>query len=219
MASTPDSPALEPVPAAARRSGYARSEDTRARIMAAALEEASETGLHHTSLGRIANRAGVAVGILNYHFGSKRMLLRELMRTLVADLLSRLHVADPDSSADFFERERAGLLVYLEYLRANPAYVRLADEVKLFEPEIYRRAVNGWIESFASRLRGEIERGVIRSMSEAEVQVQAHLLLGMRHHLDHIMQGEGGGEVPDDSAVVDAYLGLVRSGLGSPARV
>ena len=73
----------------------------------------------------------MAVGNLHYHFGSRRGLLRELMGSLVADLMSRLHAADADDRADFFDRQRAGLLVYLDYSRANPAYIRLADEIKL----------------------------------------------------------------------------------------
>ena len=202
--------------AASKRKSYARSEETRARILTAALAEASESGFHKTSVARIAQRAGVAVGNLHYHFGSKQGLLRELMGSLVSDLLGRLHVADPAEDADYFERERAGLLVYLEYLRANPAYVRLADQVKLHEPALYQQAVAGWIELFIARMRADVERGVLRPMDDAEMAVQAHFLLGTRHFLDQMMEGRGGRPYPGDEAVVDAYLDLVRNGLGNP---
>jgi len=199
--------------ATGRRAGYARSRDTRAKILAAALAEASESGFYKASVARIAARAGVAVGVLNYHFGSREELLRELTGSLVADLLSRLHVAEPDESADYFERERAGLLVYLEYLRANPAYVRLADEVKLHEPEVYDAAVAGWLEVFVARLRADVERGTLRPMDEREMAVQAHFLLGTRHFLVALMKSVDGRPYPGDEAVVDAYLALVRDGL------
>ena len=208
-----ESPSLRGSPAASKRTSYARSEGTRARILDAALVEASESGFHKTSVARIAARAGVAVGNLHYHFGSKRELLRELMGSLVADLLARLHVADPDESADYFERERAGLLVYLEYLRANPAYVRLADEVKLHEPELYNLAVAGWVELFVARMRTDIERGILRPMDDSEIAIQAHFLLGTRHFLDQMMESVDGRPYPGDEAVVDAYLRLVRDGL------
>jgi AcrR family transcriptional regulator len=207
----------EPTGGKAVRTRYARSHDTRARILEAALAEASDAGLHKTSVAKIAARAGVAVGNLHYHFGSKGELLRELIGSLVADLLSRLHVAAPDDDADFFDRERAGLLVYLEYLRANPAYVRLADEVKLHEPELYRRAVAGWVEGFVARIRTDVERGILRPMTETEISVQAHFLLGTRHFLDQMLDGVDGRPYPGDEAVVDAYLGLVRNGLRQPA--
>jgi AcrR family transcriptional regulator len=192
------------------RTSYAKSRDTRARILAAALAEASHAGFHKASVAGIAARAGVAVGNLHYHFGSRRELLRELMGSLVADLMTRLHAADPDESGDFFERQRAGLLTYLEYLRANPGYIRLADEIKLHEPDLYRRAVAGWVERMAARIRSGIEGGSLRPMDDAEVETQAHFLLGARHFLEQMIESDRGLE---GEAVVDAYLALVRDGL------
>ncbi len=211
----PQTPPLAGSVAPARRASYAKSRDTRARILAAALEEASDSGFHKTSVARIAARAGVAVGNLHYHFGSRGELLQELMGSLVADLMSRLHAADADDSADFFDRQRAGLLVYLDYLRANPTYVRLADEVKLHEPDLYRRAVDGWVERMVARIRAGIEHGTLRPMEDAEIVAQAHFLLGAHHFLEQMMESVDGLK---DEAVVDAYLALVRDGLGRRPR-
>jgi AcrR family transcriptional regulator len=215
----PKTAPLHEAPAAGKRTHYARSRDTRERLLAAALAEASEAGFHKTSVARIAARAGVAVGNLHYHFGSRRALLRELMSSLVTDLLARLHVAHPDESDDFFDHERAGLLVYLEYLRANPAYVRLADEVKLHDPELYSSAVKGWVDEFADRIRRGIALGTMRPMDDAEIRVHAYFLLGARHFLDHMLGLDQDAEnserppYPGDESVVDAYLALVRNGL------
>jgi AcrR family transcriptional regulator len=197
------------------RTGYAKSRDTRAKILAAALAEVSDSGFHKASVAGIAARAGVAVGNLHYHFGSRRELLRELMGSLVADLMSRLHAADADDSAGFFDRQRTGLLVYLDYLRANPAYVRLADEIKLHEPDLHRRAVTGWVERMVERIRAGIEEGTLRPMDDAEIAAQAHFLLGARHFLEQMMESVDG---PGDEVVVDAYLALVRDGLGRRPR-
>jgi len=197
-----------------RRAGYAKSRVTRERILAAALAEASHAGLHKASVAGIAARAGVAVGNLHYHFGSRRALLRQLMSALVADLMPRLHAIDADDGADFFERQRAGLLAYLAYLRANPAHVRLADEIKLHDPALYRRAVAGWVERMAARIRAGIGQGTLRPMDESEITAQAHFLLGARHFLEQMME-TGAGARPE--AVVDAYLALLRDGLGRRA--
>ena len=194
--------------------GYAKSGATRERILAAALAEASHAGLHKASVAGIAARAGVAVGNLHYHFGSRRALLRQLMGALVADLMPRLHAIDADDGADFFERQRAGLLAYLEYLRANPAHVRLADEIKLHDPALYRRAVAGWVERMTARIRAGIAEGTLRTMDESEITAQAHFLLGARHFLEQMMES-GGGTRPE--AVVDAYVALLRDGLGRRA--
>jgi AcrR family transcriptional regulator len=196
---------------ARRRVGYAKSRETRARILAAALAEASRAGLHKASVARIAERAGVAVGNLNYHFGSRKQLLRELMGSLVADLMPRLHAIDAADDADFFERQRAGLLAYLDHLRAHPEQVRLADEIKLHDPALYRRAVADWAERMAARLRAGIAQGALRPMDDAEITAQAHFLLGARHFLEPMIERPGG---PADEAVVDAYLALLRDGLG-----
>ncbi len=195
---------------AQRRAGYAKSRDTRARILAAALAEASHAGLHKASVARIAERAGVAIGNLNYHFGSRKRLLRELMSTLVADLMPRLHAIDAADDADFFERQRAGLLAYLDHLRAHPEQVRLADEIKLHDPELYRRAVADWARRMAARIRAGIAQGALRPMRDAEITAQAHFLLGARHFLEPMIECPGG---PADEAVVDAYLSLLRDGL------
>src|SRR5512139_1273852 len=96
---------VRPARRARRRAGYAKSRATRERILAAALAEASRAGLHKASVAGIAARAGVAVGNLHYHFGSRRALLRELMSGLVAELMPRLHAIDATDDADFFERQ------------------------------------------------------------------------------------------------------------------
>lgn len=196
--------------APAEREGYPKSRETRARILAAALAEASETGLHKTSVARIAARAGVALGSLNYHFGSRDELLRELMTHQMSNLMLRLHAADADESADFFERQRAGLLAYLEHLRAHPAHVRVADEIKLHDPELYRQGVADWVARMAARIRAGIDEGCVRPMDESEIAYQAHFLVGARHFIEQLREV---GDDPADDAVVDAYLGLVRNGL------
>jgi AcrR family transcriptional regulator len=201
--------------ARAHREPYAKSHETRARILAAALAEASESGFHRASVAGIAARAGVAVGNLHYHFGSRRELLRELMTDLMADLMARLHAAGADETADFFERERALLLAYLDYVRANPAHVRLADEIKLHEPELYREGADRWVERMAARIRVGIGRGDLRPMEDAEVTAQAHFLLGARHFLERMVERIDG---LGDEEVVDAYLGLIRDGLARTPR-
>ena len=203
-------PARTPRPT--RRTGYAKSAETRARILAAALAEASEAGIHETSLAAIAERAGVAIGSLNYHFGSREELLRELMTSLTAELLARLQAA-ADDGQDFFERERAGMLTYLDHLRRNPTFLRLADEIEVHEPRLYRRAVRDWLERLASRIRDGIVGGDLRPMDEIEIAAHAHLMLGASQALDHRVRRDGR-PYPSDEAMVDAYVSLLRGGLG-----
>lgn len=197
-------------PLAARREGYAKSRHTRAQILAAAEAEASERGLHNTSVARIAARANVAVGSLNYHFGSRAELMRAMMQKLMADLFRRLDAAAGDTGGNFFDRHRADLLAYVQYVRANPAHVRLTDEIKFLEPELYAQGVANWVEILRGKLRAGITDGSVRPMDDGELTVQAHFLLGARHFLEQMLRAAPAGS---DEYVVDAYLALVRDGL------
>ena len=195
--------------------GYAKSRETRARILEAALAEASDAGFHRASLARIAARAGVALGSVNYHFGAREDLLRELMTSLMGDLMVRLDAIDAGEGADFFERERAALLTYLDHVRRHPALVRLADEIKLHEPDLYRRGADRMAQRMAARIRAGISEGALRPMSELEIVAQAQFLLGARHFLERMIDnGDGLG----DEVVVDSYIGLVRDGLARGSR-
>lgn len=191
--------------------GYAKSRDTRARILAAALAESCERGFRKASVAGIAARADAAIGCVHYHFGSREKLLRELMRALMSDLSERLAAVASDDGARFFDRHRAELLAYVDYLRANPAHVRLADEIKFHEPELYREGVSDWVTQMSSRIRAGIAEGSLRPMDEPEIVAQAHFLLGARHFLEETLHRD---DRAGDVAIVDAYLGLVRDGLG-----
>jgi AcrR family transcriptional regulator len=201
--------------APSEHAGYAKSRETRARILHAALAEVSDSGFHKASLARIAARANVALGSVNYHFGSRDELLRQLMTALMGDLMARLDAADANQGGDFFERERAALLTYLDHARSHPALVRLADEIKLHDPDLYRRGADRMAERMAARIRVGIEEGALRPLDEPQIAAQAQFLLGARHFLERTIEhGDGLG----DEAVVDSYLGLVRDGLGRGPR-
>lgn len=66
------------------------------------------------------------------------------------------------------------------------------------------------VASIAARIRAGVEQRSLRPMDEAEIAAQAHFLLGARHFVEQMIEDAG---APDDAAVVDAYLGLVRDGL------
>ena len=194
------------------RGGYAKRHRTRALILDAALAEASERGLHRASVTGIAARANTAVGNLHYHFGSRAELLRAMMRKLMADFSARLAALErqrAEHATDFFERHRAGLLAYVDYVRSNPAHIRLVDEIRFLEPELYRQGIATWVELLSARLRDGIANGSVRPMDETEIAAQAHFLVGARRFLEDLV------EVGREEEIVDAYLGLVRHGLGT----
>jgi hypothetical protein len=91
----------------------------------------------------------------------------------------------------------------------------LVDEIRFLEPELYRQGISAWVELLSARLRDGIANGSVRSMNDAEIAAQAHFLVGARRFLEDLVV-----EVGREEEVVDAYLGLVRHGLGAaPARL
>jgi AcrR family transcriptional regulator len=197
--------------AQARSGSRTKRQRTRAAILDAALAEASERGLHRASVTGIAARANTAVGSLHYHFGSRAELLRAMLRKLMADFSARLAALQhqrPGQAEDFFERLRTELLAYVDYVRSNPAHIRLVDEIRFFEPELYRQGIATWVELLSARLRDGITNGSVRPMGDAEIAAQAHFLVGAHRFLEELV------EMEREEEIVDAYLGLVRRGLG-----
>lgn len=190
------------------RGHYARSEETRARILDATLAEAGRAGFHSTSVARIAARADVAIGILNYHFGSKGELLRELMASQAGEFLALLK--PPAAEDDFFSYERTLLLVYLKFLGANPSYVRLAEEVRSHYPQLYREGITAHAAHIIDRIRKGIARGDLKPLSPVEQRTQAYFMLGTLTFLDRYQEDV---DYPGDGPVVDAYIHNLRATL------
>jgi len=194
------------------RGPYAKSSETRARILEAALEVAGERGFHRASVAKIAERAGVAVGNLHYHFGSRDQLLRELMESLIEELHAEVQAALPEGGS-VLEREEAALRTYLAYVHRHPGWVRLSEEVRIHHPDLYQEGVALWLAMFRENIAQAVARGELRAMSEDEIAAMAHFLLGTRYFLDQMVEGVDGRPYPGDELVVRTYLSFVRGGL------
>jgi TetR/AcrR family transcriptional regulator, regulator of cefoperazone and chloramphenicol sensitivity len=83
-----------------RQGAYPRGEDTRRRILEAALEVFSTDGYEGASTRQLAERAGVSLPAIQYHFGSKEGLYRAVIQHIsrqieerMAPIASRVQVA------------------------------------------------------------------------------------------------------------------------------
>lgn len=63
-------------------------EETRERIVEAAVELFAEKGFHGTGVAEIGERSGVQRGALYYHIGSKEELLWQILRDYIAPMLA-----------------------------------------------------------------------------------------------------------------------------------
>jgi AcrR family transcriptional regulator len=76
---------------------------TRARVIQAAIDCIYEEGFHTAHTNRIAERAEVTWGVLQYHFGDKDGLLQAVLDSIFADFAASLEQADP-GEADLKQR-------------------------------------------------------------------------------------------------------------------
>ncbi|WP_112244906.1 TetR/AcrR family transcriptional regulator [Kribbella monticola] len=104
----------------------------RAQLAECAVDVIAEAGIGKASMARIAERAGVSVGVISYHFGNKAGLIsavvEQVAKTAVA-LMEPQIVAQPTaaqglrtlitSNLDFMKQHPNALRALLEIIRAD----------------------------------------------------------------------------------------------------
>ncbi len=91
-----------------------RDADTKARLLAAASALFAERGFHGTTVRDIASRGGVNVAAGHYHYGSKKELYLEVLRTQFANIEARLRrrgAHRPDAELDRLSRAQLETLL------------------------------------------------------------------------------------------------------------
>lgn len=115
-------------------------------LLRAARTLLAESGPQGTTVRAIAERAGVRAPLVNYYFGSKTGLYREVVTTIRDELLQRLSTAVADDSP-FEARLRGAIAALLDALSADPYAPRLVLE-QFILPDDERT------DSFASEIAG-----------------------------------------------------------------
>jgi len=133
--------------------------DTRERILQAALEGFAERGFDGTKTRDIAQRAGVPLGLLQYHFGGKPKLWRAAVDRAFAELSAGLEsvLTDPAPTND---RERMRLLIraHVRFAARNPEFIRLMHEEGKRRGERMRWMVDRHVKPLYQMLARLIER-------------------------------------------------------------
>lgn len=116
-------------PATPAKTRPAKAQETRERILGAALASFTEKGFDGATTREIASRAGVNVGLLVYYFGDKSRLWRAAVDRAFADLREGIGKALREAT-DLGDREQLARLVrgYVRYVARRPEFVRLMHE-------------------------------------------------------------------------------------------
>jgi len=112
----------------ARRGHTDRSAKTREKVMEAAIECVAEDGFFRASTNRIAKKAGVTWGVLQYHFGDKQSILSAVLERSFADLMEDLRAASVEGGS---LEERVSRLVDVAWEISKSASNRATLEILL----------------------------------------------------------------------------------------
>jgi AcrR family transcriptional regulator len=132
-----------------------RGRETREQLLSAAIAVLGEEGYGAMSMRAIADRAGVRLSLVHYHFGSKRGLVEAVFEHLTDGLLERQRAMWNDGRS-LAEQWRTAC----EYLRADirSGYVRTLWEIwaaGLADAELAKRwrdTQRGWRDLIVERL-------------------------------------------------------------------
>jgi AcrR family transcriptional regulator len=103
-------------------------EETREKIVAAAVEAFSELGFRGASTREIASRAATNQGLITYHFRSKELLWQAAAEKIFAGLRATLANLRQAAGGDAREQARESIRRYVRFAAAHPELFRLMVE-------------------------------------------------------------------------------------------
>jgi AcrR family transcriptional regulator len=115
--------------------GRIRGPERRRRILDAAAGAFAARGYHATSVGEIAEAAGITKPVIYDHFGSKRELFVALLDQAREELTS-LGVEAMGADAPVEERVRAAIEAFFSYVEAHPTTARVLFMPPIGEPDL-----------------------------------------------------------------------------------
>jgi AcrR family transcriptional regulator len=175
-----------PLPVTDRRARFATvttmgTTDRRTKVLQASLELIAENGVRGLRLEDVAERAGVALSLIYYHFGNRIDLLRAVFR--YANEQASSTGISAASARSGYDRLEAGMLGELRgaHVRANAIVWNELTASAVFEPEL-REEVNqttrSWVRGIEDTIRAGQADGSIRAdvdaTDEAEILANLH---------------------------------------------
>jgi AcrR family transcriptional regulator len=108
----------------------------RAQLTECAVQVIAEGGIGKASMARIAERAGVSVGVISYHFGNKAGLIAAVVEQVAAtavELMKPRIIAQPTATLGL----RTLITSNLEFMRDHPNALRALLEIIRADDGVY----------------------------------------------------------------------------------
>lgn len=115
------------------------SRNTDQRLVQAARDLLPETGFSGLKLRKVAEKAGVNLGMFNYHFKNKQEFVRRVMQETYEEFYEKFSLEVADSSEAPEQQLRKAVLTGARFLRENRQMIlSLARDAMDGDPEIVR---------------------------------------------------------------------------------
>jgi AcrR family transcriptional regulator len=162
------------------------TEDSRRKLIDAAIRLFSTHGLDGVTVRNIADEAGISFGLIRYHFGSKEGLYRACIERYGK---LRLHSAkrflqNPTSREDFTSKLRYAIEDILAIQLEDPPLTRLvlreAEAEESIADDVFRATLIEMAQSFVAFFRAAKQAGILRE--DADPLFTTHALQGIINH-------------------------------------
>jgi len=214
-----------------KNSGSSEPRDTRERIMATAELLFAADGFDASSLRRITLEAGVNLAAVNYHFGSKDELLREILERRIVPLNERRLAMLQD-----FREKSAGLPLTIEKIfeaflvplfqkappafGTDPVFIKMLGRVISERPELFRKEVKEHFHPI-QKIFLQVLRETLPEMPEKDLlwrfQFAVTLMIASVNQRDRIMSASDGICDPDDTEdMVSRLIQFICAGFHEP---
>lgn len=197
---------------------------TREIIMDTAERCFARQGIASASIRTIITKAGVNLGAVTYHFGTKDNLVVEIFKRrmvpMTQERLDMLRAAEEESGempVPLRKVLEAIIIPQCKLTRKYPQFVRFLVQMKNYPNSKFFRLINAEFDTIYQELHSSL-RAALSPMSDMEFYLKLHFII---HLMDVIPRNDFHLRklIPDDldtEGVTDVLIAFVEGGLKSP---
>lgn len=182
-------------------------------VINAALEAFGRNGYKKTSLSDIAEKAGVAKGMINYYFGSKKNLYLYLADLCGKSMTAEIEKGYDANINDFFDNLKMMTNIKIEMIKNHPAILKFLTNLYLEEDQEVREKSKVFISSgmeFRERFMFQ-DIDISRFKDDVDPKLIDKLLVWAAEGLtNNLRQDMGVGEIEEFISDLYACLDLMK---------